>query len=54
MALRGEDRQGRMVASPTVAPKLQGDTTYKVLAELEPTRLNLRPGMNVEVEILTG
>jgi hypothetical protein len=31
----------------------QGDTTYTLLIDLEPTQLNLRPGMNAEVEILT-
>jgi hypothetical protein len=31
----------------------QGDTTYTVFIELEPTDLNLRPGMNAEVAILT-
>jgi hypothetical protein len=30
----------------------QGDTTYTVVIELKPTDLNLRPGMNAEVEIV--
>jgi len=30
----------------------QGDTTYTLMIELEPTDLNLRPGMTVQVEIL--
>jgi hypothetical protein len=31
----------------------QGDTTYTAVIELDPTGLNLRPGMNAEVEIVT-
>jgi hypothetical protein len=30
----------------------QGDTTYTLMIELEPTDLPLRPGMTVQVEIL--
>jgi hypothetical protein len=29
----------------------QGDTTYTLMIALEPTDLNLRPGMNAQVEI---
>ena len=53
MAFRGEDLSGRVVAISPVAVVQQGDTTYTVMIEIEPTELNLRPGMNVEVEILT-
>jgi hypothetical protein len=31
----------------------QGDTTYTLMIELEPTDLNLRPGMTARVEMLT-
>jgi HlyD family secretion protein len=54
IAFRDEELRGRVVTISPVAVVQQGDTTYTLLIELEPTRLNLRPGMNVEVEILTG
>jgi HlyD family secretion protein len=53
MAFRGEELRGKVAAISPVAVVQQGDTTYTVLIELEPTDLNLRPGMNAEVEILT-
>ena len=53
MAFRGEELRGRVDAISPVAVVQQGDTTYTVFIELEPTDLNLRPGMNAEVEILT-
>jgi HlyD family secretion protein len=53
MAFRGETLHGRVVAISPIAVVQQGDTTYTVLIELEPTDLNLRPGMNAEVEIVT-
>jgi multidrug resistance efflux pump len=53
IAFRGEELRGRVVAVSPVAVVQQGDTTYTVLIELEPSDLNLRPGMNVEVEVLT-
>lgn len=53
MAFRGEELRGRVVAISPIAVVQQGDTTYTVMIELEPTDLNLRPGMNAEVEILT-
>jgi hypothetical protein len=31
----------------------QGDTTYTLIIELEPTQLVLRPGMTAQVEIVT-
>jgi len=53
MAFRGEKLRGRAVAISPIAVVQQGDTTYTVMIELEPTDLNLRPGMNVEAEIVT-
>jgi len=52
MAFRGEELRGRVDAISPVAVVQQGDTTYTVFIELEPTDLNLRPGMNAEVAIL--
>jgi HlyD family secretion protein len=53
MAFRGEELRGRVDAISPVAVVQQGDTTYTLFVELEPTDLNLRPGMNAEVAILT-
>jgi HlyD family secretion protein len=53
MAFRGEMLHGRVVAISPIAVVQQGDTTYTVMIELETTDLNLRPGMNAEVEIVT-
>lgn len=53
MAFPGKELRGRVVTISPVAVVQQGDTTYTLLIELEPTELNLRPGMNTEVEILT-
>jgi HlyD family secretion protein len=53
IAFRDQELRGRVAAISPVAIVQQGDTTYTVFIELEPTDLNLRPGMNVEVEILT-
>jgi HlyD family secretion protein len=53
IAFRGQELQGKVVAISPIAVVQQGDTTYTLLIELEPTDLNLRPGMNAEVEILT-
>jgi HlyD family secretion protein len=53
MAFRGEQLRGRVDAISPVAVVQQGDTTYTVMIELEPTDLNLRPGMNAEVALLT-
>ena len=52
MAFRGEELRGRVDAISPVAVVQQGDTTYTVFIELEPTDLNLRTGMNAEVMIL--
>ena len=54
MALRGAELRGKVIAISPIAVVQQGDTTYTVTIELEPTDLGLRPGMNVEVEILTN
>jgi HlyD family secretion protein len=43
---------GRVVAISPVAVVQQGDTTYTLMIELDPTDLNLRPGMTARVEIL--
>jgi HlyD family secretion protein len=53
LAFRGEELRGKVVAILPIAVVQQGDTTYTVSIELEPTDLNLRPGMNAEVEIVT-
>jgi HlyD family secretion protein len=53
IAFRDNELHGRVAAISPVAAVQQGDTTYTVFIALEPTDLNLRPGMNVEVEILT-
>jgi len=52
-AFRDETLHGRVVTISPVAVVQQGDTTYTLMIELEPTDLNLRPGMTVQVEILT-
>ncbi len=52
-AFRDETLNGRVVTISPVAVVQQGDTTYTLTIELEPTDLNLRPGMTVQVEILT-
>jgi HlyD family secretion protein len=51
-AFQGETLHGRVVAISPVAVVQQGDTTYTLMIELEPTELNLRPGMTAQVEIL--
>jgi multidrug resistance efflux pump len=52
LALRGETLRGHVATISPVAVVQQGDTTYTLMIELEPTDLNLRPGMNAQVEIL--
>ena len=51
-AFRDETLRGRVVTISPMAVVQQGDTTYTLTIELEPTDLNLRPGMTVQVEIL--
>ena len=53
LAFRGETLHGRVEAISPVAVVQQGDTTYTLMIELDPIDLNLRPGMNVQVEILS-
>jgi len=53
LAFRGEALHGRVVGISPVAVVQQGDTTYTVMIELERTDLNLRSGMNTEVEMVT-
>jgi len=52
-AFRDETLHGRVTTISPVAVVQQGDTTYTLMIELEPTELNLRPGMTAQVEILT-
>jgi HlyD family secretion protein len=52
-AFRDETLRGRVITISPVAVVQQGDTTYTLMIDLEPTDLNLRPGMNVRVEIVT-
>jgi HlyD family secretion protein len=51
-AFRDETLHGRVATISPVAVVQQGDTTYTLMIELEPTDLPLRPGMTVQVEIL--
>ena len=48
-----ETVQGKVIAISPVAVVQQGDTTYSLIIELEETDLNLLPGMNTQVEIVT-
>jgi multidrug resistance efflux pump len=52
LAFRDGMLHGRVEAISPVAVVQQGDTTYTLMIELDPTDLNLRPGMNVQVQIL--
>jgi HlyD family secretion protein len=51
-AFREETLQGHVLTISPVAVVQQGDTTYTLMIELEPTDLNLRPGMTAQVEIV--
>ncbi|MDY7077510.1 MAG: efflux RND transporter periplasmic adaptor subunit [Chloroflexota bacterium] len=51
-AFREETLNGRVVTISPVAVVQQGDTTYTLMIELEPTDLNLRPGMTAQVEVV--
>ena len=53
LAFGGEALRGRVEAISPVAVVQQGDTTYTLMVALESTDLNLRPGMNAQVEILS-
>ncbi len=52
-AFRDETLHGHVATISPVAVVQQGDTTYTLMIELEPTDLNLRPGMTVQAEIVT-
>ncbi|UCC62471.1 MAG: efflux RND transporter periplasmic adaptor subunit [Anaerolineae bacterium] len=54
IAFRDQELRGRITAISPVAVVQQGDTTYTAMVELEPTELNLRPGMNAQVEVVTN
>ncbi len=53
MAFQDEAVKGKVLTISPVAVVQQGDTTYTLVIELEDTQLNLLPGMNAQVEILT-
>jgi hypothetical protein len=53
-ALRDETLHGRVIAIYPLAVVQQGDTTYTLMIKVEPTDLNLRPGMTAQVRISTG
>jgi HlyD family secretion protein len=48
-----ETVQGKVIAISPVAVVQQGDTTYSLIIELDETDLDLLPGMNTQVEIVT-
>jgi multidrug resistance efflux pump len=50
-AFKSEALSGYVVAISPIAIVQQGDTTYTLSIELEPTDLNLWPGMTTQVEI---
>ena len=50
-AFQNETLTGYVVAIYPVAAVQQGDTTYTLVIELEPTDLYLLPGMTAQVEI---
>ena len=51
-AFQDETLRGRVATILPVAVVQQGDTTYTLTINLEPTDLNLRPGMTAQVEVL--
>jgi HlyD family secretion protein len=50
-AFKGKTLSGKVLAISPVAIVQQGDTTYTLSIALEPTDLNLWPGMTARVEI---
>jgi multidrug resistance efflux pump len=52
-AFRDETLTGRVIAISPEAVVQQGDITYTLIIALDPTKLNLRPGMTARVEILS-
>lgn len=51
-AFPGETLPGRVLTISPVAVVQQGDTTYTLTIALDPTSLNLQPGMTAQVEIV--
>jgi HlyD family secretion protein len=51
-AFQGETLRGHVLTISPVAVVQQGDTTYTLTIALEPTPLNLQPGMTAQVEIV--
>ena len=51
-AFNGEVLSGHIVAISPIAIVQQGDTTYTLSIELEPTDLNLWPGMTAQMDII--
>ncbi len=51
-AFQGETLQGHVLTISPLAIVQQGDTTYTLTIALEPTALNLQPGMTAQVEIV--
>jgi HlyD family secretion protein len=54
LALGEETLRGRVEAISPLAVVQQGDTTYTLMVALESSGLNLRPGMNAQVEVVTN
>lgn len=52
-AFQGKTVSGKIKAISPQSVVQQGDITYTLVIALEPTDLNLRPGMTARVEILT-
>ena len=52
-AFRDVALTGLVATISPVAVVQQGDTTYTLMIDLEPTDLTLRPGMTAQVEIVT-
>ena len=53
LAFQGETLPGQIESISPVAVVQQDDTTYTLMIALEPTDLDLWPGMNVKVNIQT-
>jgi HlyD family secretion protein len=53
-ALDGAILRGQVMLISPIAVVQQGDTTYSLTIELEPTELALHPGMNAQATITTG
>jgi multidrug resistance efflux pump len=53
LAFQGETLPGQIESISPVAVVQQGDTTYTLMIALEPTEVDLWPGMNVKVNIQT-